>query len=206
VPLLPNDGSMASRGVVKAPSAQPEQLGFEGFFLPSAAFDPQRGPISVFPGLRLPRAVLTAWTGDLGIDDGTPQSVYALDKSGLTQVRGEGGQPLAQSLAPGATMELPDGSSITFDGVRRWASLQVTRNPGTGPALAASVLALAGLMLSLFVRRRRVWVRASAAAGGRTLVEVAGLSRTEGEGRDALADEVAALAGRIEAELDGRST
>jgi len=47
---------MASRGVVKAPSAQPEQLGFEGFFLPSAAFDPQRGPISVFPGLRLPRA------------------------------------------------------------------------------------------------------------------------------------------------------
>jgi cytochrome c biogenesis protein len=206
VPFLPNDGSMASRGVVKAPSAQPEQLGFEGFFLPSAAFDPQRGPISVFPGLRLPRAVLTAWTGDLGIDDGTPQSVYALDKSGLTQVKGEGGQPLAQSLAPGATMELPDGSSITFDGVRRWASLQVARNPGTGPALAAAVLALAGLMLSLFVRRRRVWVRASAAAGGRTLVEVAGLSRTEGEGRDALADEVAALAGRIEAELDGRST
>jgi cytochrome c biogenesis protein len=56
------------------------------------------------------------------------------------------------------------------------------------------------------VRRRRVWVRASTAADGRTLVEVAGLSRTEGEGRDALAEEVAALAGRIEAELDGRST
>ena len=100
-------------------------------------------------------------------------------------------------FAPGATMELPDGASITFDGVRRWASLQVARNPGTGPALAASVLALGGLMLSLFVRRRRVWVRAVATAQGRPLAEVAGLARAEGESRDALADEVAALAERI---------
>jgi cytochrome c biogenesis protein len=198
VPFLPRDGSMASRGVVKAPSAQPDQLGFEGFFLPSAAFDPDAGPISVFPGLRLPRAVLTAWTGDLGLDDGNPQSVYSLDKSGLTQVMGRSGQPLAQSLAPGRTMALPDGGSITFEGVRRWASLQVARNPGTGPALAAAVLALTGLMLSLFVRRRRVWVRASVGADGRTLVEVAGLSRAEGEAREALTDEVAGLASRIE--------
>ena len=79
-----------------------------------------------------------------------------------------------------AEYELPDGASITFDGVRRWASLQVARNPGTGPALAAAVLALAGLMMSLFVRRRRVWVRASTTDGGRTLVEVAGLTRHEG--------------------------
>ena len=138
-----------------------------------------------------------------------PQSVYSLDKSVLTQVRGGRGQPLAQSLAPGATMELPDGGSITFDGVRRWASLQVARNPGTGPALAAAVLALGGLMLSLFVRRRRVWVRAATAPGGRTLVEVAGLSRAEGESREALTEEVAALArrvGRPEGERDGRTT
>jgi cytochrome c biogenesis protein len=91
-------------------------------------------------------------------------------------------------------MDLPDGASITFDGVRRWASLQVARNPGTGPALTAAVLALAGLMLSLFVRRRRVWVRVGDAPGGRTLVEVAGLARSEGESRDALAEEVGALA------------
>jgi cytochrome c biogenesis protein len=53
-------------------------------------------------------------------------------------------------------------------------------------------------MLSLFVRRRRVWVRASVGADGRTLVEVAGLSRAEGEAREALTDEVAGLASRIE--------
>lgn len=197
VPFLPRDGSMASTGVVKVPSAQPDQLGFEGVFLPTAVLDPKLGPVSVFPDLRRPRAVLTAWTGDLGLDDGAPESVYSLDKSGLTQVTGRGGQPLAQSLAPGATMTLPDGASITFDGVRRWAALQVARNPGTGPALWAAVLALAGLMLSLFVRRRRVWVRVAARADGRTLVEIAGLARSDGEAREVLAAEVAELAREI---------
>jgi cytochrome c biogenesis protein len=197
VPFLPRDGNMASSGVVKVPSAQPRQLGFEGLFLPTAVLDPQAGPVSAFPDTTLPRAVLTAWTGDLGLDDGRPESVFRLDKSGLTQVRGENGQPLAQSLAPGATMTLPDGAgSITFEGVDRWASLQVARNPGTGPALAAAVLSLAGLMLSLFVRRRRVWVRATE-VDGRTLVEVAGLARNEGESGEALADEVGDLARRI---------
>lgn len=202
VPFLPRDGNMASTGVVKVPSAAPQQLGFEGLFLPTAVLDPRSGPVSAFPDTRLPRAVVTAFTGDLGLDDGTPQSVYRLDKSGLTQVRGESGQPLAQSLAPGSTMTLPDGASITFEGVRRWASLQVARNPGTGPALAASVLALAGLMLSLFVRRRRVWVRAVTTGDRRTLVEVAGLARNEGESREVLAEEVGTLTQAIRQERD----
>ena len=197
VPFLPRDASMASTGVVKVPSAAPEQLGFQGVFLPTAVLDPRLGPVSVFPGLRRPRVVLTAWTGDLGVDDGTPQSVFRLDTRAMTQVTGEGGQPLAQSLAPGATMRLPDGASLTFDGVRRWASLQVARNPGTTPALVASVLALLGLTMSLFVRRRRVWVRASAAPDGRTLVEVAGLARADGDSRENLADEVEALASAL---------
>ena len=198
VPFLPRDGNMASTGVVKVFNSSPEQLGFDGLFLPTAVLDPAAGPISVYPDTTLPRAVLTAFIGDLGVDDGTPQSVYSLDRSGLRQVRGETGEFLAQSLAPGTTMQLPDGAgSITFDGVRRWASLQVARNPGTGPALAAAVLALAGLMLSLFVRRRRVWVRASADNDGRTLVEVAGLVRSEADSREVLADEVASLADRI---------
>ena len=202
VPFLPRDGNMTSVGVVKVPSAQPEQLGFQGLFLPTGVLDPELGPLSAYPGLKLPRAVLTAWTGDLGVDSGRPQSVYSLDKRGLTQVRGAGGKALAQSLAPGTTMTLPDGASITFDGVRRWASLQVARNPGLGPVLAASVLALAGLMLSLFVRRRRCWVKVSRTEGGRTLVEVAGLARSDGESSEALAEEVAALA----AEIQGQRT
>ena len=55
---------------------------------------------------------------------------------------------------------------------------------------------LAGLMLSLFVRRRRVWVRASAQDDGRTLVAVGGLARAESGG---LAGEVDALVERLRA-------
>ena len=194
VPFLTRDGNFTSDGVVKVPGATP-QLGFQGFFLPTAAFDPQRGPVSVFPGLELPRVVLTAWRGDLGIDGGAAQSVYTLDTSGMSQVQTATGKPFARSLAPGATMRLPTGESIRFDGVRRWASLQVARDPGTTPALLSAVLALVGLMLSLFVRRRRVWVRVTTEEGGRTLVEVAGLARAEGD--EGLPDEVNELAAAV---------
>ena len=55
-----------------------------------------------------------------------------------------------------------------------------------------------GLCLSLFVRRRRVWVRALPAGdgtdGGRTVVEVAGLARS---GPEAFAEEFEGLATRL---------
>ena len=192
VPFLPRDGNNTSSGVVKVQGATP-QVAFTGVFLPTAVLDDIAGPISVYPDLTLPRAVLSAWTGDLGVDDGTPQSVFSLDERAMTRVTGTGGRELVQSLAPGATMTLPTGESITFEGVRRWTSLQIARDPGAGPALTAALLALAGLMLSLFVRRRRVWVRVGADGAGRSLVEVAGLARTEGEGGEALDDELRAL-------------
>ncbi|HSA53652.1 MAG TPA: cytochrome c biogenesis protein ResB, partial [Yinghuangia sp.] len=49
-------------------------------------------------------------------------------------------------------------------------------------ALYSVIAAIAGLVLSLFVRRRRMWVRAVPGGDGRTVVEVAGLTRTEGGG------------------------
>jgi cytochrome c biogenesis protein len=196
VPFLPRDGNFTSTGVVKAPDARPAQLGFQAIFLPTAALDPQRGPISLFPDAKDPRVFVTAWKGDLGLDSGQPQSVYRLDTSRMQQLQ-DGDQPLAKALAVGDTMTLPDGlGSITFDRVQRWATFQVARDPGKTSALVAALLALAGLMASLFVRRRRVWVRAYAGADGRTVVEFGGLARTESEG---LADEVERLAGRIEA-------
>ena len=97
MPFLPRDGNNTSTGVVKVPGTSPEQLGFEGVFLPTAVLDPQAGPISIFPDLRLPRVVLTAFTGDLGLDDGTPQSVYRLDNRGMTQVTGDDGQTAGRS-------------------------------------------------------------------------------------------------------------
>ena len=198
VPFLPRDGNNTSDGVIKVPGARPKQLGFEGMFLPTAVIDKDLGPISEYPDAVLPRAVLNAWAGNLGDDTGVPQSVYKLVKTHMTQVKQANGKPLAKILAPGQQMDLPGGQgSIRFDGVRRYATLQVAHDPGKSYALLSAGLALAGLMLSLFVKRRRVWVRVTPDPAGRTLVEVAGLARTAGEDRDGLADEVGQVAGAL---------
>ncbi len=189
-PFIPRDGNNTSTGVVKVPDAQPEPLGFDAMFLPTGVIHPERGPVSEFPALRRPRVVLTAFAGDLG-SEGEPQSVFRLDTSRMTQLERDG-EPLRASLAPGDTVRLPDGrGSITFDGVRRFANFQVSSDPGRLPALLGACLALGGLMAMLFVRRRRVWVRAVLSGPGRTVVDVGALSRTHDEG---LADEVALVA------------
>jgi cytochrome c biogenesis protein len=192
--FLPRGGNLASEGVVKAPDAQPAQLGFEGFFLPTAAIG-EGGPFSAFPAPLNPQAFLTAYTGDLGLSDGSPQSVYSLDKSGLTQVTVDG-QPLAQALSVGDTMTLPGGrGSITLDGFSRFANFQIARDPGKEASLAAAVMLLAGLTVSLAVPRRRVWVRARHVGpegpGSGATVELGSLSLGR---RTPPADELAELA------------
>jgi cytochrome c biogenesis protein len=88
---------------------------------------------------------------------------------------------------------------VTFDGVVEFASFSVARDPGKAPALLAALLAILGLSLSLLVHRRRLWVRAYRDEQGATVVEVAGLSRTEhGSTADAIDALVAALPLRAE--------
>jgi cytochrome c biogenesis protein len=188
-PFLPQDGNFSSFGVVKAPDARPTTLGFEGFFLPTAALDPQRGPISAFPDDLNPMLVLTGYYGRPQPESGRPQSVYQLDKSKLSQFE-QNGDKLRVQLAPGQTRALPDkAGSITFDGYSRWVKLQVSHTPGTGLALAGILLAILGLMGSLFVHPRRTWVRVRD-EDGRTVVEVAGLDRGPERG---LGDELEAI-------------
>lgn len=177
VKFLPRDGNYTSTGAIKVPDARPVQLGFTGFFLPTAVIDQRRGPVSAFPDAKNPTVFLTAYTGDLGLDTGVPQSVYTLDTRRMRQAQ-EGGRPLARALAVGDTMVVPGAGSITFTGLRRFAVLQVAADPGAPLALVGSVLALAGLLASLFVRRQRLWVRTTALDEG-TRVEVAGLTRSE---------------------------
>lgn len=77
-------------------------------------------------------------------------------------------------------MTLPNGAgSVTFNGVQEWAGFQVTQQPGSGWALGGAVVAIFGLAGSLFIQRRRVWVRAVRGADGVTVVEMAGLGRSE---------------------------
>jgi len=181
VAFLPQDGNFSSTGVIKVPDARPDQIGLQGLFLPSAYVDPKKGPISVFPDAENPALFLTAYIGNLGLDDGTPQSIYALDTTGLKQLTSVG-QPFRVAMIPGDTAKLPDNAgSITYEGYRRWANLQVSSRPGTMIVLVGAVAALVGLMGSLFIPRRRAWVRVENAAGG-TVIVLAGLDqRTSGE-------------------------
>jgi len=172
VVFLPQDANFTSTGVVKVPDATPS-LGLNGMFLPTASFDPARGGISTFPAPDNPALFLSAFRGDLGMDSGVPQSVYRLDTSKMQKVG-------LQSLAPGQTWALPNNSgTVTFTGFQRWASFQIAYDPGKGLALGAAAAAIAGLILSLFVRRRRIWVKVAVGPTGGTLVRVAGLAKNE---------------------------
>jgi cytochrome c biogenesis protein len=87
-----------------------------------------------------------------------------------------------------------------LDGVRPWVNLDIADDPGLTPALSAAILALLGLVLSLGIRRRRVWVRATASDGGRTVVQIGALAPTESA---ALGPEVDRLAAALRADVPG---
>ena len=196
VPLLVGDGDYTSQGAIKVPDIKPAQLGFPVLLLPTAALNQDGQPISVFPDARNPRLVIGAYSGDLGLDSGAPQSVFQVDRSRMTRVLQPDGKEFGAVLAPGQTVTLPDGlGSLTFDGVTRYAALDVRADPGKGWALGSALLALAGLVLSLFVRRRRVWVRVRPAEGGGSVIEVAGLARRDDPRLQA---EIEQLASRID--------
>ncbi len=184
--FLPQGPDLFSFGVIKAPDAKPGQLGLEGFFYPTFA-NVDGDPANLNGDDLNPLLSLNVWTGDLGLDNGEAQSVYVLDKSDATALpHAKGMETLRIDLAPGDTVPLPNGlGSVTFDGVESWQRIQISQSPGKGIALLGVVLALLGLMGSLFIRSRRVWLRATEGPDG-TLVEVAALDRSGGADTDAV--------------------
>lgn len=189
VPLLPMDGNITSQGAIKVldgyrnAKGESEQLGFSAFFVPTFAGAGQGTMFSQFPALDFPVLALTGFHGDLGVNSGLPQNVYQLDTKSpkLKQFKDDKGEIVRARLLPGETMTLPNGAgSITFEkDIKEWAGFQIVQQSGTGWALAGSLFAIAGLAGSLFIQRRRVWVRAVEGADGVTVVEMAGLGRTE---------------------------
>ncbi|MCQ9368240.1 cytochrome c biogenesis protein ResB [Brevibacterium sp. 91QC2O2] len=185
VVFLPADGNYASRGVIKVPDtggagsgvttsgSTSDQLGFGGVLLPTAGVNDDGELISTFAELRNPVLALSVWKGDLGLGEGVPQSVYELDTDKMQQVRNSEGQPMTLRMSPGQTEDLPDGmGSITFDGIDKFVSLDVRYDPTQGLMLVFAVLLFAGLAGSMFVPRRRMWVRVKDGT-----VEVAALAR-----------------------------
>ncbi|WP_413807928.1 cytochrome c biogenesis protein ResB [Streptomyces sp. OE57] len=200
---LPIDGANLTESmVIKVPdyrdkNGKKDQIGFQGQFLPT--WVRSQGMFSVFPALDNPTLVLTAYHGSLGVDGGTPQSVYQLDKSRMKQfLEPDGKTKFARALKVGDTMKLPNGAgTLSFDGVKEWASFQISHKPGDQGALIGAVAALVGLAASLFIQRRRVWVRAVTGHDGSTVVEMAGLGRSE---YAKLPEELADLAVRLQAD------
>ncbi|WP_424213159.1 cytochrome c biogenesis protein ResB [Streptomyces sp. BI20] len=200
VPLLPQDANLSSRGAVKVtdgytdPKGKKEQLGFVAYLLPTFG-GKGTGMVSQFPDTKFPVLALNAWHGSLGVDSGLPQNVYQLNTDKMKPYLDAEGQPLKQLMLPGETMTLPNGAgTVKFEGLERWATFQVSQQPGNGLALTGAIAAIAGLAGSLFIRRRRVWVRAATGPDGVTLVEMAGLGRSESA---KLPEELTALAGAL---------
>jgi cytochrome c biogenesis protein len=178
--FLPESSNFESFGVVKASGvANGQDIGLEGIFYPTFARVGGH-PINVMGNLENPALSLLVYVGDLGLNSGVPQSVYAMDKSHMRQLKQPDGKPFRVDLRPGQTVRLPDGAgSVTFHGVKHWTRLQISRTPDVWVTLLGVILALLGLLGSLFIRPRRVWVRARRRDGA-TLVEVAALDRSGG--------------------------
>jgi cytochrome c biogenesis protein len=166
--------------VIKVPDAQPDQLGFAGFFLPTAFKTEEGVSFSGDPELFNPQLTLNSFYGDLGLNGGAPQNVFDLDVRKLTPLNARNLDAGGITLAPGMSQTLPDGKgSISFDGVKRYVGVDIHHNPGQLYVLIFALLAVAGLITSLYVNRRRVWVRTGSHEDGRTMVEYGLLARGE---------------------------
>ena len=162
--FLPQDSNLSSIGAIKIPDMQP-QIGFVSSFLPTADRDPIRGGFSSYPEVLDPRLLFAIWKGDLGLDSGIPQSVYRIDTSNMERIG-------LKALTLNETFDFGEGS-ITFTGWNSWVNLQIVSDPGKYYALVGAILAITGLLISLFTRQRRIWVE----QGKKT--QIAGLSKNE---------------------------
>ncbi len=190
------------------------QIGIEGLFAPTALF---HGELltSSFPALSDPAVAIDVYKGDTGLDTGNPQSIFSLSKELVNQ--GRMVKEARVNLYPGESTTLSDGTVVRFDGATDFVNLQVSHDPAQTWVLVFAVTMLGGLLVSLLVKRRRVWVRVYPAPAGqdvdtvsdtlveeprRTVVELGGLARTDQAG---WGDEFDRLAERLLEDL-GRPT
>jgi cytochrome c biogenesis protein len=169
----------ARPGVTDEAQRRGSQLAITGLLAPTSS----GGPVvtSVYPALRDPEVAVDVLRGDLGLDDGRGQSIFTVDQSKIDS--GQLVRVARANLVPGQQLQLDDGTTVRFDGVEDWVNLQVSRDPGQGAVLVFALVLLAGLGLSLTIRRRRFWARLTPLDdGARTRIELGGLARTDRAG------------------------
>ena len=175
-PFLPVDNLLTSSGVAEFPDANinpatgsntdpstftKAQIGFAGVYVPTVS---PNSATSVYPAERDPMLILTPYLGDLGLDNGVPQSVYELNQA---QVASGALKKMSEPvrLRPGESAKLADGSTVEFVGTRQFATLSVRYDPGEKIVLVGAILLVIGLLLSLTGKRRRVWFRLRPGSG-----------------------------------------
>lgn len=167
------------------------QIVIQGLFAPTAQFD---GKVlsSKFPSMTDPAVAIDVYRGDTGLDSGQPQSIFSLDPELIESGALE--RESRVNLRPGQSTELPDGTTVTFDGAEEFANYQVSYDPAQNWVGIFAISMVGGLVLSLMVTRRRIWARIATAEDGKTVIELGGLAKTDraGWGRefDAIRDQL----------------
>ena len=156
------------------------QIAIQGLFAPTAQFD---GTLlsSSFPAMNDPAVAVDIYRGDAGLDSGRPQSIWTLDPRLIEQGRLTREERV--NLRVGEDVRLEDGTTVRFDGATPFVNLQVSHDPGQIWVLVFALAMMAGLLVSLLIRRHRIWVRiVPASANGTVNVELGGLARTDNSG------------------------
>ena len=188
-----NPQTLLSSGVVRidppagsypnAVERRRHQIAIQGLLAPTEQLD---GALlsSSFPALNAPAVAVDIYLGDTGLDTGRPQSLFTLDPRLIQQ--GRLTKEKRVNLRAGQSVTIDRGAAagtvIRFDGATPFVNLQVSHDPGQAWVLLFAMAMMAGLLVSLLVRRRRVWVRLTPQAGGTVDIDMGGLARTDNSG------------------------
>ena len=155
------------------------QIAITGLLAPTQQLD---GTLlsSGFPALNDPAVAIDIYRGDAGLDSGRPQSLFTLDSRLIEQKRLTKVKRI--NLTLGQDVRLDDGTVVRFDKATPFVNLQVSHDPAQVWVLVSAMTMMAGLLVSLIVRRRRVWARITPDGTGTVRVELGGLARTDNSG------------------------
>lgn len=192
VPYIPQDpntffseGAFQFLGKAETNGAHLNDIGVSGFFAPTPVAEPSGTIGSSAPQAQDPVLGIFVYQGDVGNDE-QPRSVYSLDPALIASHKLN--LVAQKNLKVGQTVTTPSGAAVTFDGWKQWASVQVSHDPTQQYLLLAAAAMVIGLIGSLGIRRRRVWLRlvpaertpkGQAVTGTPTLVSIGGLARSD---------------------------
>ncbi len=161
--------AMPWRGVIKLTAPEPDvmiTLELWPDFRAFANFQLTGEPTSML-GQFDPYIRYSVYAGEI-----TDPALSTFDTTGLRRI----GRSDLRAAAT-STFDVPEAGELrlSFSELRQYSVFLISRDVGIPVVLAAAILVLVGLIPSLYVSRRKVWIRAEAAPGG-ALVKIGGFA------------------------------